>query len=534
MIRNSKLTVGVIVLSFALLVFGAASFGQEAQEGGTLELTASSSAQDLDPVTYEAIASLRRMDLIYDSLLYRDPEGNAIPLLAKEMPERPDDTTIVFHLHEGVKFHDGSELTSEDVKYTFESIADPEEESPNRSQVANTIESIETPDKYTVKFNMKSPTPLNIVTPFFRGIASKDHREKMGSSKYSENPVGSGPFKMVEWKKDDYMLLERFDEYWMKKPKLEKVRFNIVPEKSTQVIRLLKGELDISGIPKDLLPRVEKADDVEVFKTAQYHYAAMIFNMKKPPLDNKKVRKAIHYLVVREAIMEAAQGELGRLNWSITPPVVNKAWDFPQEEWKQYLPQQNIEKAKELLNEAGLTGNPRFKMTLTGLNIAYYPPVTTIMQNQLAQANIKAEVRNLDLGTWLDELDIGKADNPDPLKDQYDMIVYGWGAGPDPDGWLYEQFISVRGDGTPNTAQFSNPEVDKWLKEAKSSIDREKRRELYIKAQTKILEAYPHIPLFNNLGATGVRNRVHDYQPVPGYGQFTPLVTPFSNVWVEQ
>lgn len=534
MLNKRKLTIGVVVLSFALLLFGATSLCQESQKGGTLELTASSSAEDLDPVTYESIASIRRMDLIYDSLLYRDPQGNPIPLLAKELPERPDDKTIVFHLHEGVKFHDGSELTAEDVKYTFESIADPEEESPHRSQIADTVDSIETPDKYTVKLNMKNPTPLNIVTPFFRGIVSKENREEMGSEEYSRNPVGSGPFKMVEWKKDDYMLLERFDEYWMKKPNLEKVRFNIVPEESTQIIRLIKGELDIAGVPKDLLTKVEKENDVEVIKTAQYHYAAMVFNMKKPPLDKKKVRRAIHYLVDREVIMEAAQGELGRLNWSITPPVVNKAWDFPQEEWKQYLPEQNVEKAKELLDEAGLTGNPRFEITLTGLNLAYYPPITTIMQNQLAQANIKAEVRNLDLGTWLDELDIGTVGDTDPLKDQYDMIIYGWGAGPDPDGWLYYQFISERGEGTPNTAQFSNPEVDELLKEARNSINREKRRELYIEAQTKILEAYPHIPMFNNLGATGVRKRVQDYQPVPGYGEFTPLVTPFSNVWVEQ
>lgn len=532
--NKSKLIVSVIFLSFALLIFGTTSFCQEVQKGGTLELTSSDEAEVLDPINYELIESLRRMSLIYDSLLYRDTEGKVMPFLAKELPERPDKETLIFHLNEGVKFHDGTELTAEDVKYTFNSIADPDEGSSHLNIVKSSIKNIEVVDKYTVKFNMKKPTPLNIVTPFFRGIVSKKNREEMGAEKYSENPIGSGPFKLVEWKKDDYMLLERFEDYWMKKPNLKKVRFNIVPEESTQVIRLLKGELDIAGVSTKLLSKVKQSDEVELLKVSQYHYAAMIFNMKKPPFDKKKVRKAIHYLVDREEIMQAAQGELGRLNWSITPPVVNKAWDFPEEEWKQYLPEPNVEKAKELLDEAGFTGNPRFKLTLVGLNIAYYPPVTTIMQNQLAQANIKAEVRNYDLGTWLDKLDtVGTIKDPGPLEDQYSMIVYGWGAGPDPDGWLYPQFYSnVAGE--PNTAQFSDSEVDEWLQEARSSVNKEKRRELYIKAQTKILKAYPHIPLFNNLAAVGIRDRVHDYHPVPGYGEFVPLVTPFSNVWVEQ
>lgn len=532
--KNFKSTGLVFLVALALIVTGLAGFSQQ-KKGGTLQLVSSDDAKRLDPITYKLIESMRRMDLIFDSLLYRNPKGQVIPLLAKEMPDRPDKKTLVFQLHEGVLFHDGTELTSEDVKYTFKRIGDPDENSGHYNIVNKYIKSIETPDKYTVKFNLKKPIAVNLVSPFFNGIVSKEARKKMGAEKYAENPVGSGPFELVEWKKDNYMLLKRFEDYWMKEPNLAKVRFNIVPEDSTQVIRLLKGELDIVGVPSQYLKKAKQNENVEVRKNYQGHYCGMVFNTKKPPLDNKKVRKAIHYLVDRKAIMKSARGELGRLNLSITPQIVNEAWNFPEEKWKKYLPKQNVEKAKELLDEAGYTGDPRFTITLTGLNLAYYPPITTVMQNQLAKANIKAKVRNYDLGTWLDKFDTtGTIKNPKPLEKQYDMIVNGFGSGMDPDGWLYYQFYSNL-NGEPNDAQFSDPQVDKWLEQARATSDKEKRRELYIKAQTKILKAYAHIPLFNNVSATGIRKRVHDYKLIPGgYGSSTPLVTPFNNVWVKQ
>ncbi len=513
---------------FSILIIGlwvVVGSAEQPQYGGTLTIATASEAKVLDPIRYEAIAEAARDSLIFDSLLYQDPQGRVIPLLATALPETPNDTTYIFHLHKGVYFSDGNELTAKDVKYTFDRIADPKEGSPHFDIVHNNIKSVEIIDKYTVKFNMKKPTPLLIIEPFFRGIVDEKAREEMGPEEYARHPIGSGPFKLVKWVKDDYMLLEARKDYWLKKPYLDKVKIIIVPEPSTQVIRLLDGEIDMCNVPHELLKKVEEAKDVRVLKVPQYHYAAMVFNMRRKPFNDIRVRKAIWYLVDREAIMKAARGELANLNVSITPPVVNKAWNFPEDEWAKLIPRQNVEKAKQLLDEAGYTGHPRFKITLTGLSIAYYPPITEMFQHYLAAADIEAKVQNLDLGTWLDAIDKRPPD--------YDMIVSGWGAGPDPDGWLYAAFHSTVA-GTTNDAGYADKEVDKWLDEARSTIDHAKRRELYIKAETKIIKAYPHVWLFNNIVAEGIRTRVHDYIPIPGYGQYIPLVTPFSNVWIGQ
>jgi len=525
----------VIFLTLCLTV-GLGVLAQGPVAGGTLVIATSQEARVLDPITYSAIAEAARMDLIFDSLLYRDPEGRTIPRLAKDLPEfieEGDKVAYVFHLHEGVFFSDGQELTAEDVKYTFERMRDPEEASPQYGIVEKMIESVEVVDPYTVRFNMKAPTPLELITPFYRGIVCKDAREQMGRDAYARNPVGSGPFELVEWRRDDYMLLRARKDYWMKTPNLDYVKFVIVPEPATQVIRLLNNEVDICGVQSEFLDKVEEAENARVIYSARYHYTGLVFDMRDPPFDNPLVRRAVWHLVDRDAILQAARGKLYELNISPTASVVNRAWDFPEERWAEMIPEYDPEKGIALLEEAGYTGKPRFKITYAGLSIGDYPLIGELFQYYLAQADIEVEVHNTELGVWLD------AWSERPPK-TWDVILEAWGCGPDPDGLLFEEFYSRPGapteaepEGQSNGAGYVNPDVDRWLLEARTTVDREHRRDLYIKAIEQIIQDLPHIWLGNRVGATGVNIRVHDYAPVPGYGEFTPIVTPFSNVWVE-
>src|SRR5947209_18356268 len=207
----------------------------------TLVMIIESSPTNLDPRVGLDAQSERIDDLIFDDLLTRDAHLNVQPGLAQRW-EIPDPLTYVFHLHQGVKFHDGRLLTARDVKWTFDSLLQGKIRS-TKSAVYRFVDHIDAPDDFTVTFNLKEPfaTMLWNLADAAIGIVPYGSGDEM-----TRHPIGSGPFKFVSAETDRDVVLERNDEYWGEKPKLARVRFAVVPDATTQALELRKGSADVA------------------------------------------------------------------------------------------------------------------------------------------------------------------------------------------------------------------------------------------------------------------------------------------------
>lgn len=313
--------------------------------------------QSLDPANYRDRDTETVIRNIYDGLVTRTPTGEIVPELAESW-EQPDPTTYIFKLKQGVKFHDGTEMTADDVVFTFERIMAPDgidgQQSP-RLGLLGPIKSVEKLSDYEVKFTLEHPFPTWLQLLPHTQIVSKAHVERMGSSQaLSENPMGTGPFKFVRGQVDSEIVLERFDDYYggsdalppVGPPKLKTVTFRMIPEPSTRVAALKAGEVHIiQEVPIDQIPLLEADSNVKVL-TTQGTRLYMI-ELNNQVLTDARVRRALNHAIDWDTILrEIYGGRAHRVATAMLPS--GFGYDASLEPLK-YDPQL----AKQLLQEAG-------------------------------------------------------------------------------------------------------------------------------------------------------------------------------------
>jgi len=508
--------------------------GQSGGRGGTFVGTTAEDAPTLDPRMNELAWVNDFLHYIFDTLYVVTPDGSGFrPHLAAGQPEQTDDTTFVVPLEQGVTFHDGSELTAEDVAYSFNWILEPDNASPNRANLSF-IDSVEATGDYEVTFNLSYPFALFQLTiaGAQASVVPKAIAEEQGPEAFGQNPIGSGPFQFEEHSSSSHVLLSRFDDYFVQEPGLDGLRMRIIPEAEVQYVELATGGVHQASVPKNLLGRAQSENNVEMKRLSQFDYNGLIFNTMREPFDDVRVREAMQYLVSYEDIISSTKGELGTQTYGFMPQGVNDAWDFPWEEWRdQYYPEQDHEQAQRLLEEAGYGDGFGKTITISSLASSKFKNMAIILQNQLGEINIDAEVQEVTIGQWLNELDGG----------DFDVNIYGWSGGQDPDGFYYFLFRDLRNDegglsdGVVGNASASFlyqsqdddqlQEVDRKIREARRLNDREERREVYVDIAETWQSLYPHIPAFTEQSAVAWSADVQDYEP----SQFT--TQPLSNYW---
>src|SRR6202011_1038523 len=258
-----------------------------------------SSPTNLDPRVGLDAQSERIDDLLFDDLLTRDGRLSVAPGLAQRW-DIPDPQTYIFHLHHGVKFHDGRPLTSRDVKWTFDSLLLGKIRS-TKSAVYRLVDHIDTPDDYTVVFHFKEPfaTLLWNLSDGAIGIVPYGSGDEI-----SRKPIGSGPFRFVSAEPDKEVMIARNDEYWGQKPKLRTVRFMVVPDTTTRALELRKGSADvaINAFPSDLVLTLEHDSNLAVLRAPGTVLAYMAFNLRDPILKDARVRQALAYAIDRRPL----------------------------------------------------------------------------------------------------------------------------------------------------------------------------------------------------------------------------------------
>jgi peptide/nickel transport system substrate-binding protein len=436
-------------------------------------------APSLDPQLSATSMAVNVSNTMFDTLVRRDTQTmNLVPGLAESW-EIVDPVTYVFKLREGVRFHNGEEFTASDVVFTFERLFENEDLTVRRHAVS-TIESFEAIDDYTVQFNLKAPNaPFLARLPTFH-IIPEDYIKAVGGEEFNRQPVGTGPYKFVEWVHDDHLTLEANEDYWDGAPEIKHVQFKPIPEDSTRVAALLAGEVDvIENVPAEDVPRLIKDEDVRLeMTTDNYHYFIQM-NSNEPPFDNVLFRKAVNYAIDWDTILQLFGGYAFRVPIPLIPGI------FSYEENADYLMQFAYDydpaKARELLAEAGYPDG--VEVTLD-VGSGRYPRFVEVAQAVAAQLNDVGIQTNVRADEWLTFYERCYTNR------ECTMILFVMG-NPiyDPD-----HLMSIHFDGERSTTRFFvTPELTELAQRGMKTVDSEERVQVYRDAIQLIMEQAAYV-----------------------------------------
>ena len=435
------------------------------------------------------------------------------PALATKWTVSDDGLTYTFDLRQGVKFHDGTDFNADAVVYNFERWIKGNQSASGAdasfpyfdSQFGDIIEQVIAVDEYQVEFHLKRPLAVflkNIaMSPF--AILSPTAIETYGD-KINENPVGTGPFRFVEWRRNDRVVLEKNPDYWREGyPKLDRIIFRSIPENSARLNALKTGEVDlIDGIDFSDVPLIESDPNLQLFSRPSLNVAYVGLTVTRGPMGDKRVRQALNYAVDKEAIIKAFFEGYAIPAINPMPPSVagyhDGIADYPFD----------LEKAKALLTEAGYPNG--FEMELWAMPVPrpYMPngeKVAEAIAANFEKIGVKAKLVTFEWGTYLDKASRGEAD----------AFMLGWtGDNGDADNFLYV-LLDEDNIGTNNYSYFKNDEMHDILIAAQSEVDEAKRIELYKQAQEIIKEEAPWIPLVHSQPVLAGRADIVNFTPHP-------------------
>lgn len=478
-----------------------------ASEGGaqdTLTVAMGSDATSIDPVAVNNVYSSNVMKQIYDTLVDLDKDGNVVPMLAESYEVSDDGKGYTFKLRQGVKFHNGDEMKASDVVFSLKRA----QESPAVSHIYGDIdpESFETPDDYTVSFKTKSANAGFIfgLSHTGGGIVSEKVVTEEGDN-YTNAPVGTGPFKFVSWSKNDTIELERFDDYYGTAPELSKITFRIITESTNRAIELESGGVDMAfDVSTNDISRVEENEDLQLIRMVDNQTTYCAFNCEKEPFNDVRVRQAITYALDTTSITDAVWRGVGKA--AVGPIAPNVKYFDDSLTVSEY----NVEKAKQLLAEAGYANG--LKLTISTNERQERIDMATIMQSQLKEVGITADIEVLEWGALLDKAD----------RREQDLIMVGWTCQtPDPDMAVYSPFHSQKdGQVGNNYANYNNKKVDELLEKGRTIADSDERQQIYYDIQKELKEDCPWIYLNNGEVVVGAKANLSGFTPTP-YGYHT-------------
>ena len=467
-----------VALSLVLL----SGCSQPAPEPGIITIAIPVSPNNLDPRFGTDENSARAHQLLFNDLLRWDEQTRLAPGLAASW-DTSDHQTYRIKLREGVRFHDGHELTSNDVVFTFTSMLDPAFASPYRGAFRD-LAKVVAIDRYTVDFVLRQPSGSFLPNLVFKIVPAGAGRE------LREHPVGTGPYEFVSYAVDDRLQVRAFREYFDGLPRNRGIVMKIVPDDIMRGLELRKttSDLIVNDLVPDMVYQLEK-EGLSLTKSPGVDYQYVGFNMRDSVLKDVRVRHAIGHAIDRQAIVDFLRRGLATVADSMLPPS-NWAHE-PNVLVLDYDP----ERAKVLLDEAGYPdpdGNgprPRLSLSYKTTSVEFSRLQAAVIQQNLRDVGIEVDVRSYEFATLYADI----------LKGNFQMYALQWvgGALADPDilrRVFHSQQVPPAGF---NRGHFSDPEVDRLIDEASEATDYETRRHLYGKVQQLLANAAPYISLWH-------------------------------------
>jgi peptide/nickel transport system substrate-binding protein len=439
-----------------------------------------SSPTNLDPRVGLDAQSERIDGLLFDDLLTRDEHLNVQPGLAERW-EVQDAKTYVFYLRRGVRFHDGQPLTARDVKWTFDSLLEGKIRS-TKAAAYSFVDHIDTPDDSTVIFHLKEPfaTLLWNVSDGAMGIVPYG-----SSSEISQHPVGSGAFRFVSAEQDKEVVIERNDQYWGARPRLQRVRFAVVPDATTRALELRKGSADaaINAFTGDMVLTLERDPHLQVLHAPGTVLAYLAMNTRDPILQNVRVRQALAYAIDGQPIIQYLLRNFARPAYSLLPP---ESWAY-----KGAVPhyEHDPQRARQLLDSAGYpaVNGVRFQLTMKTSTEESTRLMAAVLQQQLRDVGIALDIRTFEFATFFADITRGA----------YQLHSLRWvGGNEDPDIFEYVFHSSKFAPHGANRTFYANPRMDALIDQARSELDVNTRKQLYAEIQRLLADELPYINLW--------------------------------------
>jgi peptide/nickel transport system substrate-binding protein len=461
---------------------------------GSVAMLIESSPNNLDLRLGTDAQSERVGGQIFDALVKKDEHYELRPWLATSW-EQPDALTWVFHLRDGVRFHDGRPLEADDVTYTIESLIDGSLITAKAGSFA-AVDRAEVRDRLTVVVRMKRPDAgllFNMSDGLF-GVVPR------GSGKdFGLHPVGSGPFKFVSAVQDKEVLVERNHDYWADRvgglqpvaagtQRVEQIRFEVVPDTITSALELQKGSADLASnvLTFDMVHTLERRPNLKVESGPGSPVVYVTFNVTDPLLKDKRVRQAVACAIDRQTIVDSIWRGQGRLANTLLP---TGHWAAAANDQLAQYPH-DVMRAQRLLEEAGFPADRdgvRMRLTLKTSTDETTRLMAAVLQQQLRAAGIRLEIRSAEFGTFY----------ADVTKGAFQIYALRWiGSNEDPDIFRYAYGSGSFPPKGGNRGRYSNPRVDALLTEASASPDRAVRKEDYVEVQRILAEELPGIPLW--------------------------------------
>ena len=469
----------------------------------TLVMIIESSPTNLDPRVGIDGQSERIDALLFDNLLTVDDHLSVKPGLAESW-EIPNPTTYIFHLHKGVHFSDGRPLTARDVKWSFDSLLEGKIRSP-KTGTYRFVDHIDAPDDSTVVFHLKQPWASllwNVAGGGGMGVVPYG-----SGSDFNLHPIGSGPFRFVSAEQDKEVIIERNDNYWGPKAKLDRVRFAVVPDTTTRALELRKGsaDIEINALPPDMVFALQRETPLQVLHGPGTILAYMGFNLRDPILKDVRVRQAIAYALNRERYLHYVW-PFARLASSVLPP---ESWAYdPDVTHYSYDP----EKARHLLDEAGYkaVNGVRFHLTMKTSTEESSRTMAAVFQQQLSEVGIALDIRSFEFATFFSDVSHG----------EFQVYSLRWiGGNEDPDIFDYAFSTSRIIPNGANRQYYSNPRVDALIAQASTELDQNARKRDYDEIQQILSHDLPYVDLwyFDNVLVYSKRVRGLELNPSGNY-----------------
>jgi peptide/nickel transport system substrate-binding protein len=471
-----------------VLFGGGCSSNRGAEEPGTVNFLIESMPANLDPRIGTDAQSQHLDGLIFDSLLAHDAQMNIVADLAERWEAR-DPLTYVFHLRQGVKFHDGRPLSSADVKFTFDSILDGTVKTPKRGAF-RMVTAVEAPDDSTVVFHLREPYASflwNLTRPGV-GIVPRGSGPEI-----AQKPIGTGPFQFVDAITDQEIALQRNPSYFGDageaagvRGNVERVRFRIVPDALVRALELRKGSADvaINSLSPDMVVTLAKERGIVADEQPGTTIAYVGFNLEDPVLSHREVRQALAYATDRATLIKYLMRGQARAAASLLPP---NHWAYdPNVRQYDFDPG----RAEQLLDAAGFkrgAGGVRFRLEFKTSTEEYSRLLSEAIADEWQRVGVAVELRPLEFATFYADLQRGS----------FQVSAQRWvGGNNDPD--IFESVFSskkIPPNGS-NRGHYRNPKLDALIDQARMEMDRERRKALLWEIQGIVAEDEPYINLW--------------------------------------
>ena len=457
--------------------------------------------ESLDPHVAEGAGTREVLFNVFEGLVKPNSNGDLIPAVASDYSINEDGTVYTFTLREGVKFHNGKKVTVQDVKASLDKCAGTESGEPLVAAFS-AVKEINTPDDKTIEVVLKE-SDTDFLPNLTAAILPADHLDA------STEPVGTGPYKYVSRSPQENIILESFDDYWGEKAKIKTVVLKIVADADTIVMNLEGGSIDLMA-RLSTTQAAQLSDNFDIYEGTMNLVQALYINNSVEPFNNTKVRQALSYAVDVQEIMDFVSDGKGTETGSSMFPAFGKY--YMKELNDTY--NTDIDKAKQLLNEAGYPDGFEFTITVAS-NYQQHVDTAQVLKEKIKKIGVTANINLVEWDTWLNDVYIGR---------NFETTVVGVDASTLTASAMLGRFVS---DSGKNFVNYNNPEYDKVYGEAIATVDDDVRTEKYKMCERILSEDAANVYIQDLPNLVAVNKKFGGYEFYPLY------VMDFSKLYVK-